>query len=375
MLTREKDGRGVLACLKVAWGEAQALSKHAFERRAQGLDDVATEDKPLQAEVQKATEERFETYYHWSIDPSCFGDDVLLAKVVQEFQRSKPRMYPASKVKTVSRSNQVGQPQRERVGKGRLVYEEEDTLLPEPDSNRLRYRLQQYEVLANTWAVGGSFLTGEGDRAAPFCHWQDARFYVARLRSKVEPLTDRYTEDSVLSYLEKVEEELRGKVIGEVRRRVDPIAWGPALRWAIKEHSEVWQDHRDVLQRLPGQRAWSKGGGARGSGDGPPRQPPPRPPVPRRSRSRSLRREPPANPKFYPLGDYRRAQTASHLETTGKGRVRFCSAWLQGRCQDRCPKGDIHACNLVLAKSRRPCGQRHKPANHDEKTHGYLQPA
>ncbi|CAK0906562.1 unnamed protein product [Prorocentrum cordatum] len=139
-------------------------------------------------------------------------------------------MFPAAKVMTVSRSNQAGHAKRERVGQGSLVYEEAEPLILELDSTRLHYRLRQHEVIGNMWVVTGCFVVGEGDKAGPFCHWQDACLYVATLMDKTEALCDKCTEDSVLAYLEKVEESLRGGVIGEVRKRADPRTWMEALR-------------------------------------------------------------------------------------------------------------------------------------------------
>ena len=285
-------------------------------------------------------------------------------------------MYQASKVKTVCRSNQSG---RERVAKN-LFYEDEDPLIPEADANRLRHRLRQYETLCNTWALAGTHkVTFEGKEVV-FCHWQDACYYANALKAKVEHLTDRYTEQSVLSYLEKVEEKIRGHVIGEVRRRVNPQPWGAALRWALKEHNEEWSENKDVLVRIPTSKGAgeSSGRGAGGYSQGKGQR--------ARSRSRSRRfRQSDAGAgskpqkggakgqRQGPLGDTRRAKTSDYT----RDNKRFCTAFLNGRCSSsiKCPRGDVHGCNLLLAKSGRPCAQFHMPSKHVDAVHVFLKAA
>ena len=196
--------------------------------------------------MQKDVESRFEGFYNWRLDGDRFGDDFLLGRLSREFHKGKPRLIRAAKVKTVSRSNQSAAANREKVARG-LYFEDADPLIPEEDQDRLRHRLKQYDTLANTWALAGSHKVTYGGQEVVYCHWQDAFNYVQALRAKVEHLVDRFTESSVLSYLERVEEKIRGKAIGEARRLDTPKPWGAALVWALKEHSEEWAENKGVL--------------------------------------------------------------------------------------------------------------------------------
>ena len=51
--------------------------------------------------------------------------------------------------------------------------------------------------------------------------------------------------------------------------------------------------------------------------------------------------------------------------------VDICKKWTDGRgCHDRCPDGKAHCCDLVLAKTRKVCGGRHRRIDHKMEHHG-----
>ena len=89
-----KEDRGAYAALKVAWSEAQAITKKTLERRAAGIEDSVEEDHPLPPDVQKNVESRFEDFYNWRLDGDRFGDDFLLGPASRESHNGEASPLP-----------------------------------------------------------------------------------------------------------------------------------------------------------------------------------------------------------------------------------------------------------------------------------------
>eukprot|EP00972_Heterocapsa_arctica_P011519 1688910-Heterocapsa_arctica.AAC.1 len=70
------------------------------------------------------------------------------------------------------------------------------------------------------------------------------------MRDRAFPLLDRFTEASVVDYATRCEETLRAFAIEITRNRDRPQRWGYALMFAMREHSHVWQDFRDMLRPI-----------------------------------------------------------------------------------------------------------------------------
>ena len=121
------------------------------------------------------------------------------------------------------------------------------------DSSRLRVVLSQYQILANTWALGGNF-PAESHHVKPkertkYVHWQQSCRYVQLLRERTEHLLDHYNEESGTAFLLRSEEMIRGKAIEMSRSSEHPVAFGHALLMAVKDEASVWSDNKEILSR------------------------------------------------------------------------------------------------------------------------------
>jgi hypothetical protein len=263
-------------------------------------------------------------------------------------------MFPAHRVRSLAQSTRTAEIKRHRVSEHIQIEIDADTSLAvDTDSERLRVKLQQYQILCNTWAMAGCFDVVIDAKTYKYCHWQQADKYQRGLRERTEHLLDRYSEASVLLYLLRTEEQLRGYAIEATRCKENPVRWGLALVQALREYSHLWMDNRDLL--LP----------KRVAGMDTPRHaaPPPQRTPPRQQQQSRLPPRPPqpAAPDL-PATAPRTSQGA-----------RICKRFNDRRgCKPgKCPKGEAHVCDVVLAQTRQVCGKSdHNRLQHDSTKHG-----
>ena len=173
-----------------------------------------------------------------------------------------------------------------------------------------------------------------------YAAWPLLSQYSFQLAQRAWKLCGQYTMDSVLEYTRAVEEDFRAKAI-ELARGSEQQPWGHALAHVIKEHSSIWKDHDHVLHRA-----------GRSSAPGVmllPASSPPPPPV-----------EPVASRSKWQTANY----TASGQKICKKNNDR------RG-CEAKCPKGEVHCCDIVIASSGKVCeGRDHNRETHDPVKHG-----
>ena len=350
-----KNDRVALGATKQAWREAEAQVARGIKRSAEGLAEEGQDD-PLPDQTQKRIDRQFSDFYQWDLEPRYKGCDSLLGRVRREMERGAPTLFSATRVRSLADTSRQHESKKHRVSDYlQLEIDGEAPLDSEfTDKDRLRFVLGRYDILANTWATAGCMdVTGTTSKQ---CHWQEACRYVQHLRDRVAHLPDKFTESSVVAYLLRVEELLRGHAIEKVRARVGSMRWGEALVHVIKEHTYLWQDHKEMLRR---------GGGGGG-------------PEPRATRLAS----PPKSMKPSPTvrltprdAEVTNKNCATCKQT--KDGADFCKAYndKRGCAKGRCPQGKVHACDVRLAKSGQACGSRsHNRESHDAQQHGQMAP-
>jgi hypothetical protein len=182
--------------------------------------------------------------------------------------------------------------------------------------------------------------------------------YIRKLREKSECLLDRYSESSVVAFLTVTEEEIRGYAIEITRSQHHRLPWGHALLAALKEHAFLWQDNREMLQLK------SSRGAADETGTRPPKKPTPTGAQPQAPR--------PAAPgggngakEAVKVGN---CATSTHASTGAKLCKHFNDR--RGCNKAKCPRGELHGCDVRLA-SGAACGSRsHNRGGHDQAKHG-----
>jgi hypothetical protein len=346
-----KTDRAALAALKQSWREVESIVARGVKRSAEGLPDVA-QDEPLPHGIQDSIMDTFVKTYKFDLEPKRRPCDSLLGRVKREFDTSSPTMFPLHRVRSLAMTTRSTDHKKHRVGELEITDLADTEIFVEDGSERLRYMLHQLELLSVTWAMAGVTSVKVNGVDVPLCTWQAADRYYRHIREKVEPLTDRFTEDSVKNYLSKIETQLRGFAIELVRCRELPRTWGDALSLVLREHSYLWADNRDCLVR----------------GSGP--KPADRSPKPADRNPKPADRSP--KPADRPLKPGSPAKGKMATASSTSNGTKLCKSFNDNRgCKPRCPHGLVHACDVVLVKSGAACGSKdHNRAKHDKARHG-----
>ena len=352
--TPKKDDPGELAKLKQAWREAEALNSRSLKRAAEGLQGEEL-DSPLDSDVQKQVEDNFRKAYGWPGLPSRqVACDSLLGRVKREFERRQPSMFSILRVRTLAQA-QRGNPLKTRrlsesvslqLGEG-----EDDT---PASTNGLYAWLLLLQVLCTTWAVAGCFYTeaGSGKRDR-FAHWAQTCEYYSEIAYRAHEALLLFTEESVVGWIQMVEEEMRARAI-ELVRGVQKELWGNALLQALKDCSHRWAETRTSLN-------------PRAKAVRPQLPVNPQTPVPPGTPTPPGRPQP-LPPPGGPAPSPKKWKTGSTLMNGAS----VCKRWNDPRgCAKACPNGKAHVCDIVLASSGRICGRKDHPrTKHEPAKHG-----
>ena len=360
--TSDSTNKTALASLKQAWREAEALTARGVKRGVEGLSEEGLEDA-LPDHLQKQLEKTFADKYCWDLESRFQGCDSLLGRCKREADRQAPSMLSAYRVRSLAHATRVGQPTKHRLADFVSIHLDDTTTATAEDnqSDKLRVRLYQYQVLCNTWAMVGTAEVDINGTCVIWCPWPMACSYVQHLRDRCEHLLDRFNEETVIEYMVRTEEEQRSKAIEIVRRRTDKMSWGHALIHVQKEFAHLWQDHKDLLSLKRNQ----------GSGPSSPSRPQkgstltkamPPPPAPTQARSKAKSAPPTRQPGWF---------TCAMI-----GTVKACKKFNDTRgCDKRCLAGDAHACDIMLLATSNACGSKnHNRQQHEQTKHGAAKP-
>ena len=353
------DDRSALAALKQSWREADALVTRSLKRGAEGLAEEA-KDEPLPEAAQRSLEKSFTGHYHWDLPPWLTPCDSLLGRCKREADTWAPTAYSASRVRTVAFTTRESEVKRQKFGDNLTIEVRGEEATDFVGSLRLRSRLAQYDVLGRAWAMTGmadvKVLVEGVEKLVKYCGWCEVCRYLHTCRFRVEALTDRYSEQSVLDYLMVCEEEIRGYALQATRDKDGPVRWGAALSAAMEKHSAVWREHDDML--VPLRAAQSHQGGSSAE----PRE---RQAAAAVTPEKKHRADAQGGQPVISKAKWATAQTTQHG-------AKVCKKYNDRRgCAANCPDGSAHVCDVVLDRSEQACGSKsHSRATHDPATHG-----
>ena len=331
-------------------------------------------DDPLPDTLQKSLESTFNSKYLFDLEPRFQGSDSMLGRFKREADKASPTMYCASRVRSLAHATRVGDPKRHKVGEAVLVqFADDPSILDDTMPNSLRTRLYQYTVMGNTWALAGLHEVEVDGNKVAYCSLPQAMKYVQTLRDKVEHLLDRFTEDSVMWYLTKTEEDIRAKAIEDIRSKNGKKAWGAALLKAMHEFSYYWQDNKEslVLRRMiqgqhpdsPAGRGKDRDRGSRSGGGGAGASP-----GAKNINSPGGKASPKGSTKGSP-----KPPNAQHtfLTATHSGKLKLCKRYNDPRgCKAPCPNNDTHACDVLLQGDKACASKAHTRAQHNDARDG-----
>ena len=304
-------------------------------------------DEPLQTEVQKSIERTFEQYYHWTIGVKNVACDSTFGRFRREFDRRQPSMINIMRIRSLGAAQKSLPPQKRRISHNLLleIGTTSDASLATGPTSTLAW-LKQLRLCANTWAITGCFDVSYNGEQVKYVHWQDALKYVEEFEEKAWEVMGKFEHDSVFRYLSETEEVIRAKAV-ELARDRSQMPWGKALLSAIEKESRKWSDAREKLKAVPQGNKQNGGSGNKGRGAVSP--------------GPGSVSEPPAAGQTF---------LATALNTDDGKKI--CKRYNDKRgCGQRCPKGDMHVCDVLLAKTGRVCGKKdHNRTTHDSRAHG-----
>ena len=332
-----KDNQSQLALLKQAWREADALVTRQIARQSQGLapEDL---DEPLDPDVQKSYVSIFTAYHKWGeIDSRRIGSDSMFGRFRREFEARQPSMFPVLRVRSLATAQKAPPVKKQKLADGVSLVSSSgnEDMEPSPAQGIHGY-LMLLDVLVFTWAVAGCFDVPYDGGAVKYASWPLLSQYAFQLGQRAWRLCSQYTAESVLEYIQAVEEDFRAKAI-ECARGGSQKPWGHALDYVIREHSSIWKDHDHVLQRSARHAA----------------------PAKTSSNADAAASDPtPSRPKW---------QTANSTA----GGFKICKRNNDRRgCEQKCPRGEVHCCDIVLLSGKVCEKKDHTRQSHDPSKHG-----
>ena len=347
----QKTVTEVLAAIKQSWREAEAMVARGVKRTADGISEEHIDD-PLPEHVQTSCIKCFGDFYKWNLTSKLMGSDSLLGRCKRESDRWAPSNYPLERVRNLAQQSRHSEKRKHKASERMTVEIDGDNIdvLDPAEDGRLRTRLFQLEVLANTWAVAGCVEVTYETKKRRYIHWQEALKYHREMKDRVEHLLDKYSEESVIGYFVQVEALLRAQAIESTRHRESPVPWGQALLDAIRVHSGLWADHKDLLQVR-------KGGQMNPSPQQPQRQTP----------SPAIQNTTVITPKHL--------RKTCAVDARGHKLCKKCNdrREQQHPFKSKCSDGSVHGCDYELASTGKACGSTsHNRDGHDESKHGQI---
>ena len=346
--TAVENDSSVLAKLKMAWRQAEAIVERGIKRTSEGLSEEC-HDEPLDSGIIVTVNEEFKRAYGWTRLPlDRLLSDNLFGRVYREFQCGKLTLMPVLKVKSAASSQHRAPSQRRKLGEDlALVFaasaEDEDAAC-----GSLLVFCDLLEILVSSWALAGAHKVTYQNNSVRFVYWPDADGYLKHIKSTATPLLIPYTESSVLAYVLAVEEMFRMKAISLVRGD-DEVPFGIALSSVIDRYGSYWDHKKDLLvKRNPRQpvdagsssSAYDNGKGGKGG----------------------------KNPKGGGKADTRvklepRQEDGAFKKNWQTYRYDsqnnvICSAYNDNRgCKQSCPWKQTHCCDVLLSNNK-ICGSR-----------------
>ena len=244
-----------VARVRNAWRQADLEISRGMKRKAEGLDDGDIDD-PLPEEIFKDIVTKFQKSYDWpDFDSRRVGDDRLHGRFRRQFEKRQPSAFAIMKTRSLAKGQLEVASKNTRLAEGVLV----QTRVPDqerPGQPTLAKFFNAFDIVINTWAMVAKFEVLHENKKMKYMHWAEGTAYLYEFQSRSLALREKYSERSVLQYLQKVEEDMRAKAI-ELARGSEQVPWGKALKTALKDENNLFTDHKDLLS---GDRNWTSGG-------------------------------------------------------------------------------------------------------------------
>ena len=237
------------AKLRLAWLQAKAALDRSMKRKAEGLTDEVL-DSPLDHALQESLISSAVADYKWkSLEGSTYCSDNLLGRFRREFVNTAHTLLPFRKSKTsAAMQGAGGEYKRSRIAdKISILFDGlDDTSAPAKNFDLLDWMFA-FEYTARSWAIVGNYdveyvpMDSESlaKKTVRYAHMADLEAYRRELAGDIPCLRKLNTEESVLNYKEKLEEEIRKKAI-EFARPPLKYPWGLSLLKACDVKASLW---------------------------------------------------------------------------------------------------------------------------------------
>ena len=349
--------------LKQAWKRAVSSNEKAIKRLSEGFSEEAV-DEPLPPDVQRDIVKTAADHYRWGkIDSRRILADRGFAKIRKEFQGWQPSNYPLSKAKSLYEDKKDAPSKRQRISDDLFLTVKE--MGDEQTSLNIITIGERLRMMATTWTVCGCYdvpLQLSSVERVKMCSWEDADFYVYEITSRIPVLREKFTDPSVVKYLNEMHEHFMA-IARDQTRSSQQIPWGKALLNALRSEAHKWQEFRDSLMPRDKQGK-GKHGQENGKGSG--------------SQGSQFQNPSTPNPPQKPF----KGKDGKNGKN-GKGKISwvpaaedgktFCANYNTKGCRDGDNCRHLHACNALMP-SGKPCGSKsHARSSHQAARDGVPQ--
>jgi hypothetical protein len=343
--------------LKAAWQRASVMADAANKREAAGLEP-ADLDVPLPLEQHRHMLHAACALYAFpSFPPTTIMNDGQLGQLRREFKAFSPTLNEIAKIRSFS-----GKPRK--VKRTRISTDLEfllgDSYEEPEDVTDIWVWNERVTVLATSMAVAGSFKakTPAGTDEW-YVHWSQSQGFFRAFTGKVTRLRTKFTDASVLQYLNDCYEAFFNKAI-ELAKEEKPVLLGTAMLRSLQEESAIWNTNSDILVKRSGQSPPQGASLARNGERG----------ISFANSSQDRQAKAPASQGSRNIMNKAKTLTSINGEQVCK---MFNDSRGRGAPRGRCKNANckfLHVCDCILASGKNCASKEHSRREHDEKKHG-----
>ena len=256
---KSKDVPGEAPRLKACFRKVQAIQARRIKREADGLNPGEL-DEPLAPEVYRDVLATACTYYRWRrFHLSDIAADGTFAKWRREFQAWQPSQYAIAKVKSAAETRKQADHKRKRLTEGvDLWFHEMEEELASGCLDLWSWSTK-LDITTTTWGIVGCFDVEAEDAVTKakttvkYVHMQEAVDFGKAFKSKIPTLRIKYSDDSVLTYVNDMFETFLAKAVEEARC-VEKVTFGAALTHVLQTEAAIWLQRDALIHRNSGSR-------------------------------------------------------------------------------------------------------------------------
>ena len=361
-----KDDGTVVANVKQAWREAEAMVSRGLKRAADGLPEEAI-DEPLRKPIEEGLKTTFYTLHGIQIPALWLGTPSLVGRLYRELQkRLSHTAMRMDKVKSVDQALQSGPPQLKRL---RLANDVEVSLGEQSQPEYIG-AIYQYTLKLKTFlfslAYAGAWKVTEDSIEVAWVPLQLCLDHLANAEGFIARNSGSIPDHQLLRAVEKRDETVRSKwaelyrgcsaSYGKVMKESEAFAstiWIADIVAAATDHSQRGGDGNRKQKQQQQQQQQGGGGRRIDSVDL------------TRTDSSAFLNGSPSRPLAITNAAARYGSKIKTCKTDPK-KQRYCKAWNDLRNGSGCTVkscSDRHACDVLLP-SGKPCDGSHRRAHH-----------